>query len=760
MDNTFTLSEAKNVSAGEYDANGRLLREILAAEPYPAGTHQFPTDGVAPGNTVRIEASNIYFDWVGTIGNTSHAYFGKGVHTQLNPWRDATIVNGNAYFCSGDSEAHSSVAMAAVSRLNYRMNIFPFGAQQGTNALWSDGVTLYTGGRYKYFDDSPSYVQAVPVDKVTSFDNFLPFQGERMTYLNRNYAACDIYDATINGVVPDITGLAGQVQGNYLYVARADANSIHVLHKITGEILHEITAPAPGKLAMRSDTELWGIFGTVLKSATVNADGSLSAFVDSPLAFERPMAIDVGPDYLAVVDARRAGHQVFTYDENGAEGAPLGRAESYIDDATVYDNKMGFYDNSSRGAGGTYVVRDEQGRYHVGDVLNRRYLVFDAAGAVVDSLYWLNASYSTEIDLADPTRVFSNHKEYKVDWTKEPTPSNDTGFWRLTRNYGLQIPAAYYNDGLGPVATFPNGRTYCIGSPISDADNGVLMELDPVLGPIVTDVQINKGWSATGVFPDGQIRYKKTETENGVTMQYLRYKEVTGYAGPRNAPVYGDEITFAAVNRDVFDMSNVRNTTGHKTASGEWVTFRTDKGSVENPTTGSVDDYDHYHLASFREGDPVPVFQASLGYVSSFEEEMPAKGRFEVGAPGISSASRRGTFQNNNPAAFNGVADRFVGKSAQGEFWRASFQVNIRYAFSDRGLFVTQTGVTARQFPERRFDPKPKMLSGNGYSGAFFEVPDSDEPAWVHCDEGHKGAVLVWRLRNTDSFEDFEFVVV
>ncbi len=77
------------------------------------------------------------------------------------------------------------------------------------------------------------------------------------------------------------------------------------------------------------------------------------------------------------------------------------------------------------------------GSFWVSDWGNRRMLrIATADGALLDSMGWLLSSYSHAAPAAEPTRVFSNFLEFRVDYT---LPPGDPGAW-TRRELGRRPP--------------------------------------------------------------------------------------------------------------------------------------------------------------------------------------------------------------------------------------------------------------------------------------------------------------------------------
>lgn len=75
-----------------------------------------------------------------------------------------------------------------------------------------------------------------------------------------------------------ISGIAVQANGSYLFVARKNVNSLRVLNKSTGTLIHDLTIDRVDRLRIDGNGNMWMISkGGVVTKHTINADGTLSA---------------------------------------------------------------------------------------------------------------------------------------------------------------------------------------------------------------------------------------------------------------------------------------------------------------------------------------------------------------------------------------------------------------------------------------------------------------------------------------------------
>ena len=148
---------------------------------------------------------------------------------------------------------------------------------------------------------------------------------------------------------------------------------------------------------------------------------------------------------------------------NGSTGglvATIGHPGGYSDgNTTVSTDKLwllppvfGTFANASHFSRGSFVAVDDDGDVEglwVNDFGNRRILHLDLSGAELPgSVAYIPSTYRSAVHSGDPSRVFANFMEFRVDYSVP----NAQG-WALVRNWGAGLPESFeanaYNTGLG-----------------------------------------------------------------------------------------------------------------------------------------------------------------------------------------------------------------------------------------------------------------------------------------------------------------------
>jgi len=223
-----------------------------------------------------------------------------------------------------------------------------------------------------------------------------------------------------------------------LFVARKKLDSLRVVHKISGELAQEYTFIEPKLNKIDAQGNLWMVHNETVEKFTVREDGSIisTGFVIDGFIDIQGASPTVYNDKFLFRSKHEELYAAAT--NNGIINVPSGDRLSFI-------------------------AYESNGSFWVGDRGNYRSLKFSANRDYLDQIMWLPATYNTHVDPNDPTRVFGDYLEFKVDYSLPLEPGNDNQSWELVNNWsegvvlGRDFPAG---DRLKNVTTLSNQRTY------------------------------------------------------------------------------------------------------------------------------------------------------------------------------------------------------------------------------------------------------------------------------------------------------------
>lgn len=726
----YTLSSAKRISAGVYDANGNLLRTLVSNEAKSAGTHSAPNwDGLDEyGNNVsgqadhiKVVANNISATWEGVIGNTSDSFTGPTVHRHFLPFHDIMVHNGDIYLTKDYTEAWGSVSKASLSTPNSRIDIMPnITVQQTTNRIATDGVRLYMAG-LKSFEDNISYVQAATFANLGNFNNYESFQGQTVQIFATTFKATDIVDDPASGRV---TGLAVQQSGNWLIVAREGLNSVHVVHKTTGVLQQTLTYTNPKLCVIDGDDDVWMVVDGVVREYSINAStGALTATGTMIDNFNDIQGLTINSDssLMAVADIDGNGdHRVFEYSmSNQTLVATLGRTENYAENATVYNDKFLFKSKFEPDDVYIGLAYEDDNSLWVADKGNDRILKFSSAKIYQDQVMFMPAVYRTSVDPNDITRVFAAHREFEVDYSVPLQAGSNNSAWTYKANWLEGLTSSGGNSSIKDVTTLSNGRTYGMLTKQSTfefvelVDGGVARE---------TGVEVTR-WSFGSLKPDGTYHRVNGTGGSGSTQQLL-YRQITGFDGNNN-PILGAEIEWESyVVQNNLRLAGAFGETGEITDSGVYIIFYSNGGT-------------DFHLGGIRQGDTEMMFEASKGITYNAGDPFPPNGEFD----------NRPNVQYRGNLAL--TLDNFIIWGYNGEFWEGG-QTNKYNMFTDDGLFLYQYGEDSQN---GNLGNAVAGMAGNAFSQKIVKY-GNDIIMW-HNDESYHAGLHKWVITNLDSVEEF-----
>ncbi|MGD0812857.1 MAG: hypothetical protein ABSA83_04580 [Verrucomicrobiota bacterium] len=718
----FTLDEPCKTSAGVFSPDGTLIRTLWSKVRYYApGRYSAVWDGLddssnaAPAGVYEItllEHNTEYF-WEGAIGNSSAELSGPTVHKGYYPIRDMAISGTNGYYVSGYNEG------------GYDFRSFLTTDPQRVIAAWGGNgqpANIYdrswncsaTDGRWVYFacntatnptnthaNNYPGFIMASKVGDSNPACSAYFAQG---TPIVNGADTNSIYpNGVYIGTKPGLSGLTVQQNGVLLAASVTTDNQVYLLNKTSGASVAKLHVRSPGRLSFSPDGSLWVISGKNVICFTNMGDfASIRYSAAVTLSnFSQPLDVAVnstGAKVILVADGG-ASQQVKAFDNSGAPLWTYGLAGGYASNGVaVTTNKFWFYNGEAEG---TFLCPAADGSFWVGDGGNNRAMHFSAGCKYIEQIMYQAHSYLASVDRNNPSRVFNQFLEFRVDYTKPLAQA-----WRLVNNWRAGVPPVNlsWNKGLYEVTTFRNGRTYAL------IDNNTyafarseLCELTPHqlrLTGLYPAWSANRGWISLGA--DGSAR----RTTIGAPTWYE--STLKGFDAGNN-PVWNPETLIATASARSTDpvprggsFGNIR---APISANNILVSF--DQSLNQG-----------WHLGGIRVGGSSWLWKAG---------------------PAVTYMDGRGGYEVSNGVEYGGntleAVDRNVIYGYHGEFFRRQGQAAQTMHFYDDGLFVGQFGEC--DIGHSCYEGALPGYAGNGHSPSLIKTTNGDYYLWVNDEGGH-----------------------
>ena len=702
---SFNIPSDARASAGVFKKDGTLVKTLWSNVKYAAGTYTKTWDGtdddgrlLTNGNyDIRVLTNNVQYTWEGVIGNTSDQFTGSTVHRSFFPMASVAATGSTVYYTTSYNEGGTSQYKFSVNQPNTCIKITPQRrGGQSTEQVATDGNYVYwAGGK----EGTASWIFATKVadDAEVAFPNGISYQ---------SYNAIGI----TNGF---ITGLAVQKTGNYLFMSCKELNAVYVLNKTTGALVQTISFSAPRHLAIDGSDNLWISTGdNTLQKYSVNTNGTLNATGLVIIGLTKIGAIAVSVDNNAVLVADAGVSQQLKAFSNNS-GSPLwtfGQSGGYSTDPTVTNDKFYFEDAS--------LAFQTDGSFWFLDRKNCRLQHYSSGRAFIERVMYMPHSYSCHVDVNDPTRVFSDGLEFKVDYSKALAPNN--GSWSLVKNYNYNIPSGQMMENT---MTLSNGRTYAFISNFAGTiRNWKIIELLPNTVRF-TGVEIPAIYQW---YPDGSIRY--LYSFRGQPLSWHK-KVLTGFDGANN-PLWGTDQVLASTPTITAEDPAYYGTggtyrAGEQTTSDVMIVF-----DGAHPKDGAST---KYHLGGVKLGDNKWLWRTSKVTFPEYKGEFPKDGSYDVGNGVV------------YPGSVGIVVDRSVYWGYHGEFWKAG-QCNMWNQFYDDGLMVGQFGAAVG-------GDAPAGMAGNSFSASM--VKDRNGNVYLyHNDESYHGGIHRWKITGLNTIQE------
>ena len=720
---SFTLDEPCKTSAGVFKPDGTLVRTLWSKVRYTAGTHSAVWDAgddngnVMPAGTYQIKLlqHNTEYVWDGAIGNTSAELSGPTVHRGFWHLRGMAISGTNAFYVTGYNEGgydfhsflttdpqHVKMSWYWIYSAQFDRVASVPGDVNDLNWLWSaaDSNRVYFAcsgtpnpANTAIPNNYPGCIVACNVS-----DNSPAYFTQGVQIVNHG-ANSPLPNGIYAGTQPGLSGLSVQQNGNLLAVSVAPDNRVYLVNKQSGAAVANFNVSSPGRLNFSPDGSLWVISSnSVICYTNLNSNPSAASTIPS---LSKPLDVAVHPtnSNLILVADGGSSQQVKAFDRAGTSLWAYGLAGGYqTNGVAVATNKFWFFDGENDG---TFLCFAPDGSFWVEDGGNDRSLHFSAACAYLEQIMYQTHSLVACVDQNNPSRVFNQFLEFKVNYTKPLSQG-----WTLVNNWKINVDASHiaYNEGLFEVTTFTNGRTY--GLIDNTSGSNTLKEL--------CELGANQ-LRLTGIFPmiNNEGRWISLGTD-----------------GSARATTIGIPRWYQSTLNG-FDATN---------------------NPVWNPETLIAS-------ASAASSDPVPRF-GGLGYVRatvstnniliSFDQSLNNGwhlGGIKVGAtnwlwkasPAVTFMNGTGNYEIANGVQYGGnnvqAVDRQVIFGYHGEFFRNAGQASQHMHFYDDGLFVGQFGEAS---PGHSIYEWPLAgFAGNGGNPSLIKTTNEDYYLWVNDQNSH-----------------------
>jgi DNA-binding beta-propeller fold protein YncE len=757
----FTLDNDYATSAGAYDERDTLVRTLWSNVRYAAGRHEATWDGrdddardvaATASYEIRMLTHNVIYTWDGAIGNTSPDLTSPFHHDAPYFFKDLVVSGDRAFFTTPAEGPIPTIRYFKLDDPQY------WRARPGTPVSYGADVGLVAADRERVYwshDSSPfKHTWGKGGDQAFVFATDRDLSRE-MTF-EQGTATCVLKldercyrdteaDCSFKSVIDivtefredpatlasegsrnNVTGLAVQSEGSLLFVAHGQLSGpgIHVLDKRTGRLIANVPLAGVGRLVVGPGRDdLWAIHDGARGGRVVSRLRIGTWQIEQTLSgFENPIGLTLSPDgkQIVVADAG-ASQQVKAFD--ATTGTPLwtlGKPGGYrANGPEVTSDKFSFNRFVDRGSKiepveQTVLGFEPDGSLWVGDTGLSRLTRFNPERHYSTEIGFVPINYQLAVDRNNPTRVFSEHREYSVDYT-QPTQRS----WKLVRYYGDGLPrdGAYHslvNGGFADVATLSNGRTYGLLRRLGGIE---LVEI-----PARGDLKRLPPRLKLPVFMNERGDLYSVRADSAGRAEFWR-KPLTGF--DEGVPVWGREETLALVPRSPRDprAGPMQHTLERRVAIVE-----PDLYVLYDPissTATRADEPAQFHLAATQGSTGRWLWRAS-----------PASGPFDLAQPD-------GVFDSSKPwyagLTVTSLDDQIV-YNFHGEGWHNAGQANQFLHWSRDGLFVGQFGVPNL----RGIPPAAAGLAGNSFSAQLVRVNGATY-LW-HNDENLHAGLQRWHL--------------
>jgi len=744
---SFTLDEPCKTSAGVFKPDGTLVRTLWSkVRYYNAGTYTAVWDGKDDNTNplpagqyqIKLLQHNTEYVWDGAVGNSSPMQYGNTVHAGFHFLHDMAISGTNMFFVRGYDEgklpftaAYTTSPTVCAAAWFYEVtsaggtptltpvNIY----DRNWDVVCSDGNWIYCACTATFNTNGPlvnnSAAGCIVATKCSGLTPASFTNGVAITN-GPGWAVGVLPNGIYVGTQPGLSGMSVQQSGNLLAVCVSNDNKIYLVHKLSGSVLSSFAAPCPGRCSWSPDGSLWVCSSNAIIHYT-NVTATTSAIKAQTITtgLSHPEGISVNPtnaNQILVADGG-VNQQVKLFAANGSVTWVYGLPGGYQTNGTAVATNKFWFDLDGYAQG--FVTWASDGTFWVSDADNHRALHFSGACAYLEQIMYQPFSYSAAVDLTDPTRVFNQFLEFKVDYTKPLSQA-----WTLVNNWQANVDTNHINGGAAgilDVITLTNGRTYGL------VFNGTNFSAHHSPNMEVCELTTN-GLRFTGLIPLNAATNRCTSFDlNGNV-----YAIVTGSPNIYEAPLMG----FDAKNNPVWGPSALIATApaGNRDPVPRWGAFGyQDIAISSNNILVQLD-------ASLNNG--MHLGGIKLGTTNWLWEASPA-----------GNLNGAGNYEITNGVTYGGdvaqAVDRNIVYGYHGEFFRAQGPASQHMHYYDDGLFVGEFGEASSWHSS--YEQPVQALAGNGFCPALVRL-NGEYYLWHNDENGH--GPLRWHLVNVRNIRE------
>ena len=460
----YTLTQPGNASAAVYDADGRLVRELLHAVPKEPGTHSLVWDGLdRDGNALPagdytwklLQTPGLKATYLMSLGSnyppgdkwntacgpgTHHSPFGVAV--------DETGIYVAAHTTENIETCMLKMSPDGASRLWTALHPRPW---DGALSLAADGGEVFMLGHHKNIDG-----RVAPAQQRKQLLYVYDAATGRLAERTVAATAIGLYPVMIDvqwdPATDDMDASDMDAHAGVLVVAYEKQNALRWYDPEKGDRLDTAEVPTPAGIAVGAD-------GTVFVSTgdrIVKLSRSNKTPTDFVTGLDKPGRLDVDHGSGDVLVYESGTQQIKRLSATGAVlatyGAKGGRQDGLYDDAAKR-SFAGFVDLCTDGKGGFYVTE--------GSAAPRRTAHFAKDGAVVREWYggqrwaphatpegdnpnvmWVGSQYGTVMRvLVDYDRTsWAVHSCYRYTGLADGLVGdswNEGGYFRVSKHGGV-----------------------------------------------------------------------------------------------------------------------------------------------------------------------------------------------------------------------------------------------------------------------------------------------------------------------------------
>ena len=740
---SFTLKNAGKTSAGIFKSDGTLIKTLWSGVSYNAGTYSKNWDGTDDAGKpaaddkyqVKVLSNNIQYQWEGTAGNTSTDMTGENILHGQRIIYGVCVSGTRMYVAHNYNEKLASYHYIDLSDIGKEYHFFKNFEGAYVRYIATDGIRIYWGGGDANSSKTFLFSTKASDNTEAAGTNSVPTS----TTYGRTYISGFNVVTGPNKAdkTAQITGVAVQRTGNYLFVTRKLLNKVYVLNKTTYALVQTITnINAPAEVATDAAGNLWMIHNNnIIEKYTVSGSGGLTSSGITLSGIADPYALAVSPTTgeLAVCDGGTSQQVKFFNGSTGALNSTLGQAGGYVNSPAVTDYKFAFSTQrdvrftADDNYGGNFasITFQPDGSFWVVDIHNSRVQHYNSSKVYVERMMMLSNN-SQCVDKTNPTRVFRGYLEFNIDYNN---PNYRTS-WRLVNNWSGNALKTY--GELNDVVTMSNGKTY--GWQLCDNNqNRELVELT------ATGIRYT-GLKKSGQFwqidkDDYLINWNSAGT--GKVLTYTKYA-LASFNGSNN-PVWSSTGTiFAQAAIASGDPQQEFHNKYAVTSSGIVAIFTGYKGSAG------------YHLGGIPVNGTGFSFKTSKSTSSSYTGAYPLDGTFDIGN-NVGNAGSQGL-----------TAGRSIMWCYYGEGWKGGFQVNQYAHYWDDGLLLNVFGTNWTLNPNGTdgqqggpvYIPFAGM-AGNAYHPSLIVNPNDTASLFLyHNDESYHNGIHRWKVTGLNTIQE------